>query len=418
MRNPMPAVLVGILAVSPVAQAADLSTTDLEKQLADLRQSYEKQEQEMKATQERLHRIEAYLMSQQRTASERTARPTMVAASSGSGSSTPQDSSQDTVVRDAPASRSAESVYQEQHALFDRRFTLETSLTYARSDRRQLALNGFLALDAIFLGNISVDEVKSDIWTLDVTGRYTINDRLQADLDLPFLYRSTNYLSGGAGNSATSLIEYQSTMSPKLGDVSAGVYYQLQKETEAMPDIILNVRAKAPTGTNPYGISLIDVDGTGNLNVPSKLPSGNGVWALSTGLTFVKTVDPAILFANVGYFYNFQRSFGDIDSAVGAQPGTIKLGDSFQYGLGTAFALNDRMSLSISYSQRFTAKAKTRLNGHDWQEVVGSDANAASLNFGVTYAMNDHRSLVANVAAGLTPDAPDLTVGIKQVMNF
>lgn len=38
------------------------------------------------------------------------------------------------VVREAPPSRSTEAIYEEQHALFDKRFTLETDLTYSRND--------------------------------------------------------------------------------------------------------------------------------------------------------------------------------------------------------------------------------------------------------------------------------------------
>ena len=50
--------------------------------------------------------------------------------------------------------RSVDDVKQQQSALFSRRFTIENSLTYARYDRKQLTLNGFLALDAIFLGKL------------------------------------------------------------------------------------------------------------------------------------------------------------------------------------------------------------------------------------------------------------------------
>ena len=42
-------------------------------------------------------------------------------------------------------------------------------------------------------------------------------------------------------------------------------------------------------------------------------------------------------------------------------------------------------------------------------KVIGSDANAASLNLGVTYALNQHTTLVTLLGIGLTPDAPDFT---------
>ena len=332
----------------------------------------------------------------------------------------PMPNEEEVVVREAPPSRSAGAVYQEQHALFDHRFTFETGLTYSHYDAEQLSLNGFLALDAIFLGNINVDTVKADIWTLDLTGRYTLSDRMQVDLNVPFLYRDTSYLSAGKNYSSTEYSETDVTMGPKLGDINAGFYYQLLKERQSRPDVVWNLRLKAPTGSDPYGIKVIDVPGSGgNLRVPTDLPSGNGVWAASTGFSFVKTLDPAIVFASVNYFHNFTRHFGDISSdATMTEPGDIKLGDSIQYGFGTAFALNERMSISMSFTQRFTAESELEFDGQNWQTIVGSDANSAMLNFGATYGLSDRDSVVANVGAGLTPDAPNVTVGIKYLKSF
>jgi len=322
--------------------------------------------------------------------------------------------------QEAPASRSAQSVYQEQHALFNSNFTLESGLSYTRSDRKQLALNGFLALDAIFLGNISVDQVKADILTLDETARWGVTPRLQMDLDVPFLYRRTVYQSAGAGGSSQAVSEETVRLERpmEVGDVSAGVYYQLAPETASRADIVWNLRIKAPTGTNPYGIKTVTSPDNSSLTVPEYLPSGNGVWAASTGFSFVKTVDPAILFANIGYFYNRPQDFNDINSADGNQPGTIKLGDSFQYGVGTAFAFNETTSLSLSFVHRLTAKSRVRTDASGWQNIIGSDANAATLNFGLTHALSDKTSMVFGLGIGLTPDAPNMTVGIKFPYNF
>jgi len=318
------------------------------------------------------------------------------------------------VIKDAPASRSAEAVYREQNVLFNNTFSLETGVSYTHSDRRQLTLNGFLALDAIFLGDIKLDRVKSDITQLDVTGRYGVTDRLQFDFNAPFLYRSSTYESGGVGGSASTLGE-QTVNKTDIGDVSAGAYYRLFAETPTRPDIVLNVRVKAPTGKNPYGIKYVELN---SVSTPNSIPTGNGLWALSTGLTFVKTVDPAILFANIGYTHNFTRKFDDISGDPNSRvSGEIDLGDAYQVAGGLAFALNEKMSLSMSYAHRFSEKARIN-QGTAWQNIIGSDASAGSLNFGVTYAMSDKLSMVASVAMGVTPDAPDVTVGVKFPYNF
>lgn len=407
---------VALLMLAAPALQAD-EGAELEKlrqqieQLKSLRHDYDRR---LEILEERLLREEELAVRGRGT----PAGPPVAAEPEGTAPAMENPPAADATVKDPPASKSAQAVYEEQHSLFGRKFTLETGLTYSHFDRKQLVLNGFLALDAIFLGEISVDEVSADILTLDILGRWGLSNRLQVDLAAPFLYRRTKYQSGGAGGSAAALSEEEVKMSPEfqVGDVSAGLYYQLKPETATSPDIVWNLRLKAPTGSHPYGIETVQA--ASNLTVPKELPSGNGIWALSTGFSFIKTVDPAILFANVGYFYNHPRSFDDIDSTPGPQPGSIKLGDSFQYGLGIAFALSERTSMSFAYTQRFSEKSKTKLEGGEWQKVIGSDANAASFNVGVTHALGERASMVTNLGVGLTPDAPDVQLSLKFPYSF
>jgi hypothetical protein len=60
-----------------------------------------------------------------------------------------------------------------------------------------------------------------------------------------------------------------------------------------------------------------------------------------------------------------------------------------------------------------SAKAALRYKGAPWTKVIGSDANAATFNLGVTYAMSQHTTLVTMLGVGLTPDAPDYSVTFK-----
>lgn len=317
--------------------------------------------------------------------------------------------------REAGPSRSVETVIEEQHALFGRRRAVEVGLTYTSFDRNQLILNGFLALDAIFLGRIDVDKVKSNLITLDLTGRYGFSDRLQANVNVPVIYRNSSFRSAGVGGAGNALGREDVVSSPGIGDANVGLNYRLLAETLSRPDTVLNLTLKAPTGEEPYGIGIVETPGAeGNLNVPEELPTGNGVWSLSTGLSFVKTFDPAILFASIGYTHNFARSFDDISSNPDDQPGKIDLGDSIYFGYGTAFALNERLSLSASISHRLAFQSRQKLDdGSGWQKIIGSDANAITLNIGSTLALTDRLSMVVSAGVGLTPDAPDYSIGIK-----
>lgn len=320
-----------------------------------------------------------------------------------------------------PRSRSAEAVYQQaQGTLFTRRFTFEPSLSYSHFDRRQLVLNGFLALDTIFLGNIAVEENKADIWQLDLAGRFAITPRLQWYVDEPFLYRRTNFLSGGAGGSAPALSEATVSRPMNSGDVTTGIYYQLQNESSGHPDIVANVALKFPTGKDPYGVKVVKPDPSNDsLQVPASLPTGNGMYTLFGGLSVLKTVDPVILFANAGVYHNFARSFGDISTDPSSVvPGRVDLRNSFQWGAGLALALNDKVALTFSYTQLVSQAARKQETGQPWQTIIGSDANAATLDTGMSYALSDHLTMVASVGVGLTPDAPNVEVSVKLPYTF
>lgn len=91
----------------------------------------------------------------------------------------------------------------------------------------------------------------------------------------------------------------------------------------------------------------------------------------------------------------------------------MKLGGSYYFGAGVAFAFNERTSLSISFSDKLSARASTRYKNGQWLKVIGSDANAATLNLGITYALNQKTTLVSLLGIGLTPDAPDFTLAFK-----
>ncbi|WP_312737363.1 transporter [Stenotrophomonas sp.] len=315
------------------------------------------------------------------------------------------------------ARRSVDDVKQQQAALFSRRFTLENSLTYARYDRKQLSLNGFLALDAIFLGNIAIENVESDSLTYNLAARWGVSPNLTLNMDVPYLARRTVYQKGGAGGAAAAIAQ-EETNGNGLGDISASANYRLFGERGWRPETVLTGGVTAPTGRAPYGLDWKvlerDDDDYIRFAVPREQPTGNGVWQANLGVSMVKTADPAILFANAGYIHSFPRGFDDLDTNPDTvNPGDVKLGGSVYFGAGVAFAFNERTSLSISFSDKISARASTRFQGGQWVKVIGSDANAASLNLGVTYALNQHATMVTLLGIGLTPDAPDFTLSFK-----
>ena len=309
-------------------------------------------------------------------------------------------------IREAQPSQSVRDVLREEHALFSDRFTIEPGISYSYSDRSQMMLDGWLFEHAIFLGDISVDSVKSHTTTFDLSLRYGFTNRLEAQLNIPYVYRSSTFeTQGSAGNRQSG-----SQNGGDLGDIQGDLYYRLLPGTESRPDVVWSLGFRAPTGKHPYGINTRNAGE--NLYVPDELPTGNGVWGVSTGFSVLKTLDPAIVFANFGYTYNFDKSFSDVGNNPDTKnPGEVSLGDSIRFGFGTAFALNPRFSLSFSYTHQQTFETSVKLDGSAREDL--GEATAGAFNIGATYAMSDTMSLVTNLGIGVTDDAPDITLTFR-----
>jgi hypothetical protein len=313
-----------------------------------------------------------------------------------------------------------QAVVQREHApLFDHKLTMDFGLSDTYYDRRQLQLSGFLALDAIFLGNINLGETKSHQLMADLDTRYGLTDRISVDVDVPYVYRRSSFIVGGAGGAASTLSDATVTSSA-LGDVNFGIYYQFLKETNSLPDIVGSLRFKAPTGTSPFGLKLVQLEpGNTNLVAPSKLPTGTGFWNITAGVSVLKTYDPVVLFGSVSYTYNLARSFADISSVEGqTQPATVKLGDIVQFGGGVALAFSDKDSASISFTMALEPESKTRAPGGSYTKVPGSETTAAAMNFGLNHVVNKHLTINGAVSIGLTPDAPNFVVGVRFPYTF
>ncbi|HEX7990185.1 MAG TPA: hypothetical protein VF513_08490 [Stenotrophomonas sp.] len=435
MKRLAMAALVSLTVASPkvLAQEATTGSTDeadvraLVAQLEALKASYAQEvrrlrelDMQVQAIQARVSGKTAQLPAAQPPTAAVTSAPAAPAAAAAAtppaGEGYASSAAEAQEAKEA-ARRSVDDVKQQQSALFNQRLTLENSITYARYDRKQLTLNGFLALDAIFLGNIAIENVESDSLTYNFAARWGVSPSLTLNLDVPYIARKTIYQKGGAGGSAAAIAQ-EETHGTGIGDVTVSANYKLFGERGWRPETVLTGAVTAPTGREPYGLDwkVIERDDDDFIRfaVPAKQPTGNGLWQANIGLSMVKSADPAILFGNIGYVRSFKRSFDDIDANPDTiNPGEVVLGDSYYFGAGIAFAFNERTSLSISFSDRMSARASTRYKNGKWMKVIGSDGNAGTLNLGVTYALTSKATFVSMLGIGLTPDAPDFSLAFK-----
>jgi hypothetical protein len=409
-----------------VQAAPDPELEALKRELLELKQRYEVQQKALAVLEQRVRQVEeqpaspppkrlvkspADLKGNPNVATGTGAAAASGGAAGGSGSSYGQS-----LADDSQPAQSVSNLYDEASGFFGGgKFSVETGITYSRYDTRQLVLNGFLALDSIFLGAINLDRIKADTWTLDLTGRYNFNNRWQFDLNVPVVYRQSTYQSGGGNNGAANVTTEDTVKEdPAIGDVNFGIAYKFLDESANTPDAVVTLRVKAPTGKDPFGIKLVRVDANSNLAVPESLPTGNGVWSITPGISLVKTFDPAVLFGSLSYTHNLEESFDDISSNPALKtPGKVRIGDSFQIGAGIAFALNEKMSMSFSVSDLVQRKSQLKEDGGDWQSVVSSDANAGYFNIGMTIAATNNLTIVPNLSIGLTDDAPDFQFSLK-----
>lgn len=199
-----------LLPASMLYAAPDADIETLKQQLLELKQRYEVQQKALAVLEQRVRQVEdqpatpapkrlakspADFQKGGTTVAGHTPGVGAAAASGGAGGGSSYGQS---LKDDSAPAQSVSNLYNEASGFFGNgKFSFETGVTYARYDARQLSLNGFLALDSIFLGNINLDRIKSDSWTLDLTGRYNLDNRWQFDLNVPVVYRESTYQSGG-----------------------------------------------------------------------------------------------------------------------------------------------------------------------------------------------------------------------------
>lgn len=157
-----------LLPASMLYAAPDADIETLKQELLELKQRYEVQQKALAVLEQRVRQVEDQPAV---PAPKRLAKSpadfkqsgSTVAASGATGGATGGSSYGQSLKDDSAPAQSVSNLYNEASGFFGNgKFSFETGITYARYDARQLTLNGFLALDSIFLGNINLDRIKAD----------------------------------------------------------------------------------------------------------------------------------------------------------------------------------------------------------------------------------------------------------------
>ena len=282
---------------------------------------------------------------------------------------------------------------------------IEPSLDYSKSTSNRLNFRGISIVDGFLIGVIEASDADRDTVTSQITGRYGVTNRLEVEVNVPYVYRSDRVTSlvGGSGGSTVT----DSTSGNGLGDVEVAAHYQINDGTNDWPFFIANLRYKSTTGTGPFDIGR---DGSG---VPTELATGSGFHAVEPSLTIIYPTDPAVLFANIGYLVNLPSN---VNTTVGsATIGNVDPGDSIGTSFGVGFALNEKLSLNLGYQHDFVLETTTETNGVD---VNSETLSVGSFLFGGSYRLSDAVALNLTVQVGATSDAPDSRIIFRVPVRF
>lgn len=299
-------------------------------------------------------------------------------------------------------------------------YVLEPSVQYGYSSSNRVALVGYTVIPAILIGLVDVREIKRNTFTTAITGRTGINNRMEVEVKVPYVYRSDATVSRELFT-GTAVERVFDTSGKGLGDIEVAGRYQLNDGGADKGYYIAGLRYKSRTGRDPFEV-VTDCDqrcigenvtGTG---LPLDLPTGSGFHSLQGTLTWLYPSDPAVFFGNLSYVHNFKRDNVTrlVRNGVREPLGELEPGYVLGFNFGMGLALNDKASLSLGYDHSTIARMKQ--NG---QPVAGSvRTQLGTLLLGYSYRLSPKRTLNIAVGAGVTRDTPDVTLTLRVPMTF
>ncbi len=293
----------------------------------------------------------------------------------------------------------------EQRGVLTPRGTLivEPSLQYTNSSVHRVALEGFTFLPALLIGKVDIKKVSRDTYIAAVAARYGITPRFEIEVKLPYVNRSdtTTARPLNLGADADQQLITESVGGKNIGDAEFALRYQLSQGQGGWPYVIGNFRAKSHTGTSPYDVEFDEKTG-----LQKALPTGSGFWGVQPSLTMIIPSDPAVIFANVSYLWNIERTL--------EKYGRIDPGNAIGVNFGMGLSLNEKASFSLAYD--LSVIGKTKQNGEPIP--LSETLKIGSLLLGYSYRITPDTSVNISIGAGITADAPDMQLAMRMPMAF
>lgn len=283
-------------------------------------------------------------------------------------------------------------------------FVFEPSLEYSHSSNNRVALVGFTVIPAITIGLIDVRSVNRDFFTLALTGRYGVTNRLEIEAKVPYLYREDSTLTRPlATPSATDTVF--DAEGDGLGDIEIAARYQFNQGGPHFPYLVGGLRIKTVTGDGPFDVPTVTP--APGFTVNSELPTGTGFYAVQPSLTALFPSDPVVFFGGVSYIWNIKR---DVNTMYGTTfVGEYDPGDGVTFNFGMGLALDQRSSFSLGYEHDIFFKDK-----QDGETVPNAqNRHLGQLQVGWAYTLSPEKSFNLSLGVGVTDEAPDVTLNAR-----
>ena|SRR5687767_12282945 len=233
---------------------------------------------------------------------------------------------------------------------------------YSRSDTLQLALAG---------GALQLATQEVSILTTVLVGRVGLWNETELYAGGSFHHLETRIVTAAAADLAADGRNL-------VGDLTVGVRRTLLREAAGRPDIIASVDAVIPTD-----------DDRG--------------YALGGGVSFVKSIDPVVLFAGASYGHGLRRNLPD--------GGRLPSRHSFAVSLGYGLALNDTIAISTAAAGVFT---RARV----FENIPSGQSESFSLRFALTSALTGGLYIEPSVTVGLSGPGQSFTMGVTMPLAF
>jgi hypothetical protein len=226
--------------------------------------------------------------------------------------------------------------------------------------------------------------------TVPVELRFGCRNDTQTFVSLPFGYNLQQISVANTADSSDGI---------GIGDFSFGCTRVLRKPQPEKFTILGSLTASAPTGLAQLS----------NIQQVPGVALGSGYWTLSSGVVFIRTIDPIAAFVGLNYTNTFETMLENLD----LQPGNI-----FSYRFGIGYAINSRVTISSSFNGAYVSELEVggRLIPGSAREPLTVRLAATILSKGpslVGSSKGKRKTTEPFITMGVTDAAPDTSFGLR-----